>query len=80
MIELEPTQGSSHVVLRVQVDDLRDLGLLTQRCRQLFDLDADPAAVEEVLGADPLQASGGVRVEGCVSPARSTDSSWRYGR
>lgn len=42
--------GSLRCVL--QLSDLRDLTMAAQRIRQLFDLDADPAAVTEVLGAD----------------------------
>ncbi len=48
--------GGGQVVLRVRLDDLRDVGVLVARCRQVLDLDADPAAIAEVLGADPLLA------------------------
>jgi AraC family transcriptional regulator of adaptative response / DNA-3-methyladenine glycosylase II len=51
--------------------DLRDLGSAVERCRRLFDLDADPVAVDESLGGDPvlgsLVCSGpGVRVPGQI--------------
>jgi AraC family transcriptional regulator of adaptative response / DNA-3-methyladenine glycosylase II len=60
------------VLLRVQLDTLSDLSLLVQRCRQLFDLDAVPAAIAEVLGADPLLAPlvavrPGLRVPGAIN-------------
>ncbi|GAB2330230.1 AlkA N-terminal domain-containing protein [Streptomyces variabilis] len=37
---------------RVHLTDLRDLTTAVQRLRRLFDLDADPCAVDERLGAD----------------------------
>ncbi|WP_171162316.1 AlkA N-terminal domain-containing protein [Streptomyces sp. I05A-00742] len=39
---------------RLHLTDLRDLSNAVQRMRRLFDLDADPDAVAERLGADPL--------------------------
>ncbi|MDA8344856.1 MAG: helix-turn-helix domain-containing protein [Thermaerobacter sp.] len=45
-----------HLLCDLQLGDLRDLATAIQRCRRLFDLDADPAAVAEVLGEDPLLA------------------------
>jgi len=61
--------GSLRCVL--QLDDLRDLTMAAKRLRSLFDLDADPAAVGEVLGADPLlgpavAAVPGLRIPGHV--------------
>ncbi|HKD76268.1 MAG TPA: AlkA N-terminal domain-containing protein, partial [Ktedonobacterales bacterium] len=41
--------GSPHMLLRLRLDDLRDLNLMVQRCRQIFDLDADPASIATVL-------------------------------
>ncbi|WP_107082032.1 AlkA N-terminal domain-containing protein [Streptomyces caatingaensis] len=38
---------------RLHLTDLRDLAAAVQRVRRLFDLDADPDAVAERLGADP---------------------------
>jgi AraC family transcriptional regulator of adaptative response / DNA-3-methyladenine glycosylase II len=46
--------GAGHVDCRLRLDDLRDLPTAVQRCRVLLDLDADPVAVDELLGADPL--------------------------
>jgi AraC family transcriptional regulator of adaptative response / DNA-3-methyladenine glycosylase II len=53
--------------------DLRDLAPGVARVRRLFDLDADPVAVADVLGADPLlgplvAARPGLRVPGSVDP------------
>jgi AraC family transcriptional regulator, regulatory protein of adaptative response / DNA-3-methyladenine glycosylase II len=39
---------------RLRLDDLADLQQAVQRCRRMLDLDADPVAVDEHLGADPL--------------------------
>jgi AraC family transcriptional regulator of adaptative response / DNA-3-methyladenine glycosylase II len=56
-----------------QLTDLRDLAPAVARVRRLFDLDADPVAVADVLGADPLlgplvAARPGLRVPGSVDP------------
>jgi AraC family transcriptional regulator of adaptative response / DNA-3-methyladenine glycosylase II len=64
--------NGGEVRLRLRLDDLRDLAEAVQRCRWLLDLDADPAAIGEVLGADSLlaplvAARPGLRVPGAVS-------------
>jgi AraC family transcriptional regulator of adaptative response / DNA-3-methyladenine glycosylase II len=46
--------AADHVSARLVLTDLRDLGPAVERCRRVLDLDADPQAVDEVLGADPL--------------------------
>ena len=38
----------------LHLSDLRDLTTAVSRCRQLLDLDADPVAILEALGDDPL--------------------------
>ncbi|MBO0804418.1 MAG: DNA-3-methyladenine glycosylase 2 family protein [Nocardiopsaceae bacterium] len=38
----------------LELDDLRDVGVAVQRCRRLLDLDADPVAISESLGSDPV--------------------------
>jgi len=53
-IELLPRD--THVLLRADAPDLRDVARLVTRCRRLLDLDADPHAVRQVLGGDPLLA------------------------
>lgn len=47
------TPAPDHVRCVLVLDDLRDLAAATARCRRLLDLDADPEAVVEALGADP---------------------------
>ncbi|MFI6284073.1 AlkA N-terminal domain-containing protein [Streptomyces sp. NPDC051018] len=58
---------------RLHLTDLRDLTTAGQRMRRLFDLDADPRAVAERLGADPalaplVAARPGLRVPGAADP------------
>jgi AraC family transcriptional regulator, regulatory protein of adaptative response / DNA-3-methyladenine glycosylase II len=65
------TDGGDHVLCVLKLEDLRDLGTAVQRCRRLLDLDADPAAVADVLGEDPMlgpivRRSPGRRVPGSV--------------
>lgn len=66
--------AATHVEATLTLTDLRDLGSAVSRLRRLFDLDADPAAVDEVLGADPALAPSvaaipGIRVPGSVDGA-----------
>ena len=58
---------------RIHLTDLRDLTTAVQRLRRLLDLDADPCAVAETLGADPLlaplvAARPGLRSPGVADP------------
>jgi len=71
IIELEPLEQTNAVRLRLQLNDLSDLSMLVQQCRYLFDLDAVPSAITEVLAIDPLLAPlvnvrPGLRVPGTV--------------
>ena len=57
------------MLLRVRLTGLRGVGQVVSRCRQLFDLDADPQAIAAALAADevlaPLVAARpGLRVPG----------------
>jgi AraC family transcriptional regulator of adaptative response / DNA-3-methyladenine glycosylase II len=52
VIEMTPHDGWVHTVLRLA--DPRDLTAAVSRCRRIFDLDADPIAVDDALGADPV--------------------------
>ncbi len=61
--------GGAQVLLRVRLTSLRGIGQVVSRCRQLFDLDADPQAIAAALAADealaPLVAARpGLRVPG----------------
>ncbi|MFJ9580318.1 AlkA N-terminal domain-containing protein [Streptomyces sp. NPDC101191] len=58
---------------RIHLTELRDLTTAVQRLRRLLDLDADPYAVAERLGADPALAAEvagrpGVRSPGTAEP------------
>lgn len=57
----------------LHLEDFRDLPAAVERTRRLFDLDADPVAVDAALGASPLLAPSvrghpGMRIPGCVDP------------
>jgi AraC family transcriptional regulator, regulatory protein of adaptative response / DNA-3-methyladenine glycosylase II len=61
--------GPGQVLLRVRLAGLGGVGQVVSRCRQLFDLDADPAAIGSALANDdvlaPLvRARPGLRVPG----------------
>lgn len=67
--ELTPRDGWVQATLRLA--DPRDLTAAVARCRRVFDLDADPQAVDDLLGADPVlgplvAARPGLRVPGTV--------------
>ena len=47
-------KGPSYLDAELALSDLRDLTTAVSRCRQLFDLDADPVAVWEALRGDAL--------------------------
>lgn len=69
-ISVRPTADA--VVLGVDLPPDTHLGALVGGARRLFDLAADPTAVDEHLGADPLlaplvAARPGIRVPGCWS-------------
>ncbi len=70
-VSVQPTVGGLDADFHLS--DLRDLGAGVARVRRLFDLDADPVAVGEVLGADPMlgplvAARPGLRISGSVDP------------
>ena len=65
--------GVPALAVTVTVEKLPDLPVLLSRIRRLFDLDADPQAVDGVLGADPLLADRvrllpGIRLPGATDP------------
>ena len=69
VVELEPGRGE--VVARLELADDRDAEAAVARCRRLFDLDADPDAIDGLLGADLLlgpvvHAHPGRRAPGAV--------------
>jgi AraC family transcriptional regulator, regulatory protein of adaptative response / DNA-3-methyladenine glycosylase II len=69
-VEVAPGDDD-RVVAHFSLDDERDLPVAVERVRHTFDLDADPAAVYDALGDDPLigdlvRANPGRRVPGHV--------------
>ncbi|MEV0457883.1 AlkA N-terminal domain-containing protein [Catellatospora methionotrophica] len=64
--------GSGFVEAALRLADMRDLTPAVARCRRLLDLDADPAAVDAVLAADPALATA-VAAEPGVRLPRSVD-------
>ncbi|MEU2559967.1 AlkA N-terminal domain-containing protein [Streptomyces longispororuber] len=67
------TRAGGWLEARLHLTDLRDLTTAVQRLRGLFDLDADPYAVDERLGADPrlaplVRARPGLRSPGAADP------------
>jgi AraC family transcriptional regulator, regulatory protein of adaptative response / DNA-3-methyladenine glycosylase II len=66
----------SHVQAELRLVDWRDLAPAVQRIRRLLDLDADPVAIDAVLGADQalatsVAATPGRRAPGSVDPAET---------
>ncbi len=71
IIELEP-MAKNAVRVHLQLDDLSDISLIVQRCRRLFDLDADSSGIDSMLAIDPLLAplvmtQPGRRVPGAIN-------------
>jgi AraC family transcriptional regulator of adaptative response / DNA-3-methyladenine glycosylase II len=65
--------GENFLTAQFRLADWRDLAPAVGRVRRLFDLDADPVAIDTALGRDPLleplvAASPGMRVPGSVDP------------
>ena len=61
------------LTLTVSAVDLRDLPSLLSRVRRLFDLDADPVAIDSALAADArlapaVAAAPGIRMPGALDP------------
>jgi AraC family transcriptional regulator, regulatory protein of adaptative response / DNA-3-methyladenine glycosylase II len=65
----ERLSGPGYVLLRARLTGLGGVGQVVSRCRQLFDLDADPAAIGSALVSDPflaplVRARPGLRIPG----------------
>jgi AraC family transcriptional regulator of adaptative response / DNA-3-methyladenine glycosylase II len=66
-----PSPDARWLDCTLRLEDFRDLPAAVERTRRLFDLDADPQAVDAALGADPrlrslVRATPGMRVPGHV--------------
>ncbi len=69
VVALTPEDGYVSAVFALE--DFRDLTTAVARCRQLFNLDSDPVAVDEALSEDPMlrpfvQRLPGLRVPGAA--------------
>jgi AraC family transcriptional regulator of adaptative response / DNA-3-methyladenine glycosylase II len=77
IVEVQVPAGDGderHVLATLHLSDLRDLAAAVERTRRMLDFDADPVAVADALGDDPLLAplvrrSPGRRVPGTVDGA-----------
>ncbi|WP_158863331.1 AlkA N-terminal domain-containing protein [Leifsonia sp. AG29] len=72
-LSLSGSSASPAVECTTTLADVADLAPLVARVRRLLDLDADAAAIDEALAADPALATGvaatpGLRVPGAVDP------------
>lgn len=70
--EVALTPAVGYVGATLRLTDLRDLAPAVARCRRLFDLDADPEAVDQTLAADPA-LTGVVAAEPGVRLPRAVD-------
>jgi AraC family transcriptional regulator of adaptative response / DNA-3-methyladenine glycosylase II len=71
VIGLTPRPDGNEMTLRVTADDVGDLSTLVRTARRLFDLDADPRAIDAALSEDPaleplVLATPGIRLPGAV--------------
>ncbi|MGI5145554.1 DNA-3-methyladenine glycosylase 2 family protein [Plantactinospora sp. CA-294935] len=66
--EIAMTPMPGYVAATLRLADVRDLAPAVARCRRLFDLDADPEAVDGVLGADPVFAEAVAKEPGIRVP------------
>jgi AraC family transcriptional regulator of adaptative response / DNA-3-methyladenine glycosylase II len=72
-VDYDADTSGRPLVLTIGAVDLRDLPALLSRVRRLFDLDADPVAIDSALGADPRLAAAvasapGIRMPGALDP------------
>ncbi|WP_130288692.1 DNA-3-methyladenine glycosylase 2 family protein [Pseudonocardia sediminis] len=75
-VALDLVSARGAVAATLRLTDLRDLGPAVARLRRMLDLDADPEAVDAVLGADPALAPSvaavpGIRLAGSVDGAET---------
>jgi AraC family transcriptional regulator of adaptative response / DNA-3-methyladenine glycosylase II len=66
------TPADRWVFATLRLSDVRDLAPAVARCRRLFDLDADPYAVDLTLGAD-VALSASIKTEPGVRVPRAVD-------
>lgn len=72
-VSVVPLPGEPAVLARIRVPEATALAGVVASIRRVFDLDAEPAAVAELLGMDPilgpaLRRFPGIRIPGCWDP------------
>ena len=72
LVELVADGDRPEILARIRVEDVASIASVVAGCRRLLDLDGDPAAVDELLAADPLLAASvrrhpGLRVPGAAN-------------
>ncbi|MCD4850259.1 helix-turn-helix domain-containing protein [Arthrobacter sp. AK01] len=72
-VKYSPSAVGKPLQLTATAVDLHDLPALLSRVRRLFDLDADPQAIDDALASDPrlaisVEAIPGIRVPGAMDP------------
>jgi AraC family transcriptional regulator, regulatory protein of adaptative response / DNA-3-methyladenine glycosylase II len=72
-LSITPSKKADALELQVFISDSRDLPAVVERVRRMFDLDANMAAIHEVLKGDPLLATllqkhPGLRLPGAWDP------------
>jgi AraC family transcriptional regulator of adaptative response / DNA-3-methyladenine glycosylase II len=77
-VELTPVDR--WVTARLRLDDLRDLAPAVARCRRLFDLDADPIAVDSMLASTRRWLGRSRKSQACACLGRSTGLRQRCAR
>ena len=81
VVEVRPAPGQNHLLATIHTNDIAALATIVARLRRLFDLDADIAAIDAHLAADPMLArSGCASVRGCACPAPGTALNWPCAR
>jgi AraC family transcriptional regulator of adaptative response / DNA-3-methyladenine glycosylase II len=73
VMAVTPRAGGAHVLLEVAVDEPTELSPVVQAARRLFDLDADAAAIDDLLACDAALRESvvrepGVRLPGAAEP------------
>ncbi len=67
-LEVRPDGAGRHLRVSVRLDDTRHLKTVMERCRRLFDTDADRDAINAHLGRDPVLAAAVERHPGLRLP------------
>jgi len=72
-VEVQPVRGANHLIARLELASVRDLGPIAECLRRFFDTDAPIDDIEEHLARDPrlaqtVKTNSGLRVPGAWDP------------